>query len=219
MANIFQMLAKLASSNTGENVELKGDHSGALLVSHSMPKYSDLTRRGNGWTIKTATAFAPDAAEPAVTARLELFNNSSSAQPLVMVIKDLFAFQLLATAATQTYAIWAMVTTQKVAPTNTALVMASLSGKTSITTVGGGPILSAIDTTVIANGWRPYGAVQAWGTAAATPGNAWSADVDGGLIVPPGCSFCMTIAGSLATASTFRCGVTFYLEPMKLATV
>jgi hypothetical protein len=62
---------------------------------------------------------------------------------------------------------------------------------------------------VVANGWRPWGAVQAWGTAAALPGNSWSVPVNGKLLVPPRCSICVTVAGTVATASSFRAGLTF----------
>ena len=178
-----------------------------LLVAQGLPPFTEITRQGDGWTAQTATLFAPIAAYPTTTARLELFNNTSSR---VMVVKDVFAAQVLSTAATQTYAIGVMVTTRKAAPTNTALLVASTSGKDAYTTTASSPLLTAVDTTVVANGWRPWGNPQAWGTAAATPGNAWSAEISGGLIVPPGRSLCIAPFGSIATASSFQCGATFY---------
>lgn len=187
------------------------NESSEQLIAQGLPQYTEMSRLGDGWTIQTATAFAPVAAVPSTTARLELFNNTAGASSKVMVVKDLFAFQLLSTAATQTYSIWAMVTTTKAAPTNTALDLCSLSGKPKITTTAASQVVSAVDTTVVANGWRPWGSVQAWGDAAATPGNAWSAPVDGALLVPPGASLCVVVAGSIATASSFHCGATFYM--------
>lgn len=180
------------------------------IVAQGLPPYTEMTRLGQGWTVQTATLFAPIAAYPSTTARLEIYNNTSGASALNMVITDLFAAQILSTAATQTYAIFAMVTTTKTAPTNTALSVASVSGKAAFTTTTGGALITAIDTTVVANGWRPWGAVQAWGTAAATPGNSWSAEVNGKLIVPPGCALCIAPAGSIATNSSFQCGAGFY---------
>lgn len=184
------------------------------LTAQGLPQYTEMSRLGNGWTVQTATAFAPDAAMPAVTARLEIFNNSTGPGAMTLVIADVFAFQLLSTAAAQTYGLFAQVTTQKAAPTNTALAVASLSGRTSWTTTAASPIITAINTTVVANGWRPFGSVQAWGTAAATPGNAWSAEVNGKFLVPPGCSLCIMPAGSIATASSFQCGASFYFVPI-----
>ena len=176
------------------------------------PRYAEAARLGNGWSIMTATAFAPVAALPTTTARLELWNNSNSG--MVMIADQVFAFQLLSTAAGQTYAVWAMVTTQKDNPTNTALTIYSNSGRPFITTTAVSRIVSAVDTTVVANGWRPFGAVQAWGTGVATPGNSLLGEVEGRLIVPPGCSLCVVVVGSLATASTFHCGASWFEAPL-----
>lgn len=200
--------ANRGGSNDGGQAALQSNQLNELLTAQGLPAYTEMTRKGAGYTVKTATAFAPVAAVPTTTARLEIFNNTSGT---VLVVKDLFAFQLLSTAATQTYALWAMVTTAKAAPTNTALDLMSLSGKAKTTTTAAGAILTAVDTTVVDNGWRPYGSVQSWGTAAATPGNAWSAPVDGGLLVPYLSSLCIHVAGSIATASSFHCGASFYV--------
>ena len=192
------------------DVDIKGvdlTQFGSLPTSQVLPPYFEMARRGDGWTVQTATLFAPVAAYPGTTAKLEAHNNRPG---YLMVIEGLFAAQVLSTAATQTYAIFAMVTTSKAKPTNTALVVASMSGRPIFTTTAESDLITAVDTTVVANGWRPWGNPQAWGTAAATPGNAWEAPVDGKLIVPPNCSLCVTPFGSLATASSFQCGFSFY---------
>lgn len=203
----------------GSDFPLALNEKNEQIVAHGLPQFTEMTRKGNGWSVTTETAFAPVAALPTTTARLELFNNSSPSNPYVMVVADLYAFQLLSTAATQTYSIWAMVTTQKAAPTVAALELYSLSGKPQITPTAASPVIPAVDTTVVANGWRPYGSVQAWGTAAATPGNAWSAPVDGKILVPPLCSLCIVVVGSIATASSFHAGASFYLEPLTVPTL
>ena len=184
-----------------------------LLTAQGLPPYTEMSRLGNGWTLLSA-AFTTVAAVPSTTAAQEIFNNTAGPGAMTLVVADLFAFQLLSTAAAQTYGIWAQVTTQKAAPTNGAQTFFSVSGRQSWASVAGGPLLTAAGTTVVANGWRPFGSVQAWGTAAATPGNAWNAPVDGKLIVPPGCSLCLTVAGSIATASSFQVGVQFYMVPI-----
>lgn len=196
-------------SNNGGPALLDANERKELLTAQGLPAYTEMTRLGDGWTVQTTTPFAPVAAYPSTTARLEIYNNMQNKS---LIVADLFAAQILSTAATQTYAIYAMVTTRKAAPTNTALTVASLSGKQAFTTTAAGEILTAVDTTVVANGWRPWGNPQAWGTAAATPGNAWSAEVNGKLIVPPYCSLAIVVAGSIATASSFQCGASFYIS-------
>lgn len=181
---------------------------GAQGVNAVLPPFTEITRRGTGFTVGTSTLFAPIVAYPTTTAELEVYNNSTSK---LLVVSDLYAAQILSTAATQTYAIYAMVTTLKAVPTLTALNLYSLTGQPIVVPTAAGEIVTGVGTTVVANGWRPWGTVQAWGTAAATPGNSWSVPVDGKLIVPPGCSLCLHIVGSLATASTFQCGATMYM--------
>lgn len=178
---------------------------GNVLMAQGLPSYAEIMRQGDGWTVGTSTLFAPLVAYPTTTAALEVYNNGSR----VMVVSELYAAQILSTAATQTYSIFSMVTTAKAVPTLTALSVFSLSGKAIVTPTAAGEIVTGVGTTVVANGWRPYGSVQSWGTAAATPGNAWSVPVDGKLIVPPGCSVCVHVVGSLATASTFQAGLSF----------
>lgn len=208
----FNLLGRRrAGGGAGDSRSAEINESNELLTAQGLPPYTEMSRLGDGWTVQTSTLFAPIAAYPSTTARLEVFNNNPG---YVMVVVDVFAAQVLSTAATQTYAIFAMVTTQKAAPTLTALVLASLSGKALITPTAGGPVIPAVDTTVVANGWRPYGGWQAWGTAAATPGNAASAEVNGRLIAPYGTSVCVAPAGSIATASSFQCGLTFYWVPL-----
>lgn len=192
-------------------VALFADDNRNLGVNIGYPPFTEIARRGEGYTVQTATLFAPLTAVPTTTAALEIYNNHPTK---AMIIGDLFADQILSTAATQTYAIYAQVTTLKAVPTLTALTLASLSGKTAVTPTASGEIVTGVGTTVIANGWRPWGSVQGWGTAAATPGNSWSAPVDGKLVIPKGASLCLHVVGSLATASTFQVGATFYMATM-----
>lgn len=193
--------------NGGGNVRaiVGMDEGNSLYVAQGAPEYLETARRGDGWTVQTATLFAPLTAIPTTTAILELYNNGSR----LIVVRDLFAMQVLATAVVQTFAIYAMVTTTKAVPSLTALSIHSTNGQNLITPTAAGELVTGVGTTVVANGWRPYGVVQAWGLAAATPGNSWSVDINGKIIVPPACSVCLHVAGSLATASSFQVGLSF----------
>lgn len=191
-------------------VKINATSNKALHVGPATPEYALTSRRGEGYTVGTATLFAPVAGYPGTTAALEVYNNGTR----TMIVSELYAAMILGTAATQTFAIFAMVTTTKAVPTLTALSVFSNAGKAIVTPTAAGEIVTGVGTTVVANGWRPWGAVQAWGTAAALPGNAWSAPVNGKLIVPPRCSICVTVAGTLATASSFQAGLSFDWDDM-----
>lgn len=190
-----------------QHILLDSNESHELLVSIGLPPYTEMTRLGNGWSMQTATLFAPLVAIPTTVAALEIYNNMAAAS---LIVEDLFAAQVLATAAAQTYAIFACVSTKKDKPANTALDIFSSNGRPKLSTTAASRIIAGVGTTVVANGWRPWGNPQSWGTATATPGNAWSADVHGRLIVPPGCALLLHIMGALATASTFQVGASWY---------
>ena len=217
----MSLATKLFGRNrvSGQPAELEANQFSELLVSHGLPQFTEMTRRGRGYSCTTETPFTTVAALPTTTAALEIYNNSSSANPLVLVVVDLYAFQLLATAAVQSYSVWGMVTTQKAAPSVAALELYSLSGKPAIIPTAASPVIPAVGTTIVANGWRPFDNPQPFGLAAATPGASWCAPVNGKLLVPPGCALCVTVVGSLATASSFHCGATFYLEPVTMASM
>ncbi len=187
-------------------VNIGADINKALLVAGGTPAGVETARRGNSWTVQTVTAFAPLVAFPTTVTILEVYNNTANTG---LSIRDLFAWQVLGTAATQTYSIWAMVTTTKVVPSLTALNLFSMSGKNFVTTTAAGPIVTGVGTTIVANGWRPYGGPNVFSTAAALPGNGWSHDIDGKIVVPYGCSLCLHIVGTLATGSSFLMGTTF----------
>jgi len=206
MDSVIQMIQRFRGGNEGK-ASASADELKNLLIAAGNPSYMETRRRGEGWTVQTATLFAPLVAIPTTAAALELYNNGTR----LMVVSDLFASHVLATAVVQTHAIYAMVTTKKAIPTLTALNIYSLSGKELKAPTATSEIVTGVGTTVVDNGWRPWGNLQNFNLAAATPGESWSVPVDGKLIVPPGASLCLHVAGALATASSFQVGCDFDL--------
>ncbi len=181
------------------------------LYAQGNPPYTEVTRQGSGFNVSLASAAAPLNAIPTTVAGLEIFNNTAGNSAVTLVIDSLFAFELASTNFVRSYAIWAMVTTQKVAPTLTALDIFSHSGRAKTTTTATSRIITGAGTTVVANGWRPWGPVDVWGPAngGVVPGESLEANVGGRLIVPPNCSLCIHVAGALATG-TFTMGASWY---------
>lgn len=194
-----------------QTAQFSQDYIKGQIMSQGLPAGVEMNRLGNSYTIQTTTLFAPLVAVPTTTAILEIFNNGSR----TLIVSDLFADQVLATAAAQTYAIYAMTTTQKAVPTLTALAMTSNNGKGAITPTAASEVVTGVGTTVVANGWMPWGVPQSWGTATATPGNAWSVPIDGKINVRPGTSLCLHVVGALATASTFQVGARFNIQALR----
>lgn len=187
---------------------------GQGLYAQGNPAYTEATRQGVGYNCSLIAAVAPLNAIPTSTAALEIFNNTAGPGAINLIIDSLFAFQLVSTGVVRTASIWAMVTTVKAVPVFTAQNIFSQSGRQFYASLATGPIVTGAGTTVVANGWRPWGPVQAWPGAAelATPGESMEAPVLGRYIVPPGCSLCMHVVSAVATG-TYTMGASWYQEP------
>lgn len=199
----FLMKLRRKTGATSEAVEMGGDQHGNAFVGQANPSYMETRRRGEGWSVISA-AFTSIVALPTVTAAEELYNNGSR----LLVVSDLHLFQLSTTAATDGATIWAMVSTIKAQPTLAALNLYSLSGRAIVATTAAGELVTAAGTTVVANGWMPYGN-PAGVTASADPCRGHSVPINGKLIVPPGCSLCLQVTDNTGGASGTQVGVTF----------
>ena len=76
-------------------------------------------------------------------------------------------------------------------------------------------VLSAAGTTVVDNGWFPWGAAFTKGAGGVVPFGGMVAEVNGRLIVPPSCSLCLHVLASLV-GDTFTSGADWYFESLTL---
>ena len=194
------------SNFNGESDEVIAamDRSRNLLVAAGQPEYLETRRRGDGYTVEISTPSEALASLATTLCHLELYNNGSR----LAVVSDLHLYRLLGTAVGVGEHIWAQISTAKAIPTLTAMTLFSMSGKASVVPTATSEMVTGVDTTVIANGWRAYGPGAAY-LAAATPGTGFNVPINGKLIIPPGCSLCLTCAASVNTASAFHIGATF----------
>ena len=117
-------------------------------------QYTEITRGGEVWNAISA-AGTPLVVIPTTLCIAEYFNNTTDR---VMEVMDLFLFHLLGTAALHNLSLWAEVTPKKAAPSvATSITIGSQSGKVPYTAIAGSDVVPAAGTTVIANGWRPWG--------------------------------------------------------------
>lgn len=199
-------------TSDGDDKPIRVNQSDELLIAHGLPRFVEMARRYETQQVQTATLLAPLVAVPTTVAALELWVNISSTD--TMIVESLFADQILSTAAAQEYAIYACVSLPKAIPTVTGLVVTNALGDNSgYTSAAGSQIVCGVGTTVVANGWRPYGPPHGGALAAATPMGSWEAPIDGRLIVRPGRALLLHIVGSLATASSFQVGAQFWMIP------
>jgi len=197
-------LQKLLNPSSVE-VSGKADAQTNQLVAQGNPPYMEVRRRGDGWSVASVTAFAALVAFPTTAAQVEFYNNGSR----LAVVSDLHCFKLLGTAVAEGESIWAMITTAKAVPTLTALTLYSMSGKAFEVPTATSELVTGVATTVVANGWMPYGSPNNF-LAAATPFSGWSVPIDGKLIIPPGCSLCLQVVAAINTAAAYdTLGMTF----------
>ncbi len=204
MAALLKMMARYTGGGDSE-VSVSADKQRNVLVAQGNPSYAETRRRGEGWTVMTQTPLTPLAALPTTASDLELWNNGSR----VAVVSDLHVWRLLGTAAVAGEVIFAMITTVKAVPVFTDVeVFHSLSGKEFKTSTVTSELVPGVGTTVVPNGWQPYGP-PSMTLQAATPGTGYNVPINGKLIIPPGCSLCLSLCASIATGSAFHIGVTF----------
>ena len=205
----MQTLMRGTNNFTGGNsneVNLAVNSQRNLLTAAGNPSYMETRRRGDGWSVQLTTAPTALIAVPTTLAHLEIYNNGTR----LIVVSDLHMYRLLATAVATGDTCWAQITTQKAVPVLTALATHSMSGKSLITPTATSEVVTGVGTTIITNGWRPYGSPSAY-LGAATPGTGQNIPIDGKLIVPPGCSLCLSGSSNVNTSTAIYLGVTYDL--------
>lgn len=203
MAFIMKAIARYTGGGE-EDISASIDKQRNLLVSQGNPAYTETRRRGEGWTVFTSAKFQPLVDLPTTVARLELYNNGSR----VAVISDLHCFRVVGSGVGLGEVIYACITTAKAVPTLGAQTLYSMNGKAFVVPTATSELVTGVATTIVANGWMPYGPGAAY-LGAATPGTGFHVPIDGKLQIPPGCSLALQVAASVATASSFFVGATF----------
>ena len=180
---------------------------GDLLTSHGgVPRYTEMARGGNGYSTMSTAAVAALVVRPTTVAALEIQNITPGK---VMVIDRLFSHWLVqsTTALGSGAGLYAMVTRPVAAfITDAALAINSLSGKAVL----GKNVITAASTTVVDNGWFPYGSMAKHESAGAVvPGGILESLIEGRLLVPFMSSLCLHVVSGYV-ADTFTSGAAWY---------
>lgn len=200
----------LRNGNTTYQGTIQLNEKAEQLVAQGLPPYSEMTRKGGGWGCMSTSAVAGLVVRPSTTAALELWNGYPAGGKS-LIIDRLFYFNLVSTNVVEGWSGWAMVTTSKSAPSSASLAVSSLQGNKSYS----GPVVNAVGTTVVANGWFPWTNAYQKGAGGVVPFGATIGEVNGRLIVPPQCSLCLHVVSSLV-GQTFTQGAFWYEEQITL---
>ena len=190
---------------TGSEVEMAVTPDGSQLLSQSDAAYQELTRQGQMWATMQTAAVAALVVRPTTVTGIEIWNGSAT---LSLVVDRLFSQNLVTstTALGGGAQIWAMVSLPvNAGPSVTALTIVGASGKAY-----SGGVKTGVGTTVVANGWFPWGICRMRESAGSVvPGGGLVAEVNGRIIVPPFCSLCVTTVSGYV-ADTFCNGASWY---------
>jgi hypothetical protein len=209
MGNLFSVLGRYrAPGGVESDLAIGASKDASVFVAEAALRFEELSRRGQGFATMVTSAVAALVVRPTTVAALELFNGYQGGGPS-LVVDRLFSQNLVSTAVNSGAGLWAMVTTPKAAPTTAALAIIGNSGKGY-----GGPVIPATGTTVVANGWFPFGP-QYQDPNAAAPGGSWEALIKGRLIVPPQCSLCIHVVGSIV-GDTYCSGASWFEKQIDL---
>lgn len=190
---------------SGTELEMSVDPAGNQFVQFGEMPYTELTRLGQGWQVMATSAVAALVVRPSTTAALEIWNGSSVNS---LIVDRIFTHELVTstTGLGGGAIIYAMVSKPVAAgPSLTTLSIWGTSGKTY-----GGTTKTGVGTTVVDNGWFPYGpALKKESAGAVVPGGGLEAQINGRLIVPPQCSLCVHVVSGY-TGDTFTSGASWY---------
>jgi hypothetical protein len=191
----------LFAGNYGENKEDEQFHvnnRGDQLIAQGLPVQTELVRLGDSWAVMSAAGIAALTALPTTVAGLTLWNGESGGGKSYVI--DSVGNSEIVVDATQSNmtALFVMLGKPPVAaPTDAALAIRSLSGRTY-----GGRARTVVGGTVVNDGWFPAGSSAPAAPAAA--GSAWKQidwPLNGLYIIPPGGSFNIHAVKVAATAA------------------
>lgn len=192
---------------------VQASRNGALYVAQGLPPYTEMSRRGEGWSMMNTAALAALVVRPTTVSQSTLYNNNPSGGPS-FIIDRVFCFNLVSTAAQARFGIWLCLHKYMTAPTSPEITVAN--GNTG--KVGTGDAIGAIfktPATVLDDGWFPWGSSVDTEPTGVLPGPQISVEVAGRLIVPPGRGISIQVVAS-AVADTFTTGFSFYREQLDM---
>lgn len=203
----MSVVVKGTIKGTTQELEFALDPTGHQFIAQAVAAYEELSRQGQGWQTMQTSATAALVVRPTTVTGLELWNGNGAGSGLCLVVDRLFSHNLVSstTGLGGGAGIWAMVTAVKATPSTASLAVVGNSGKAY-----GGAVVNAVGTTVVANGWFPWGMTRMRESAGSVvPAGILEAQVQGRIIVPPQCSLCITVVSGYA-ADTFCSGASWY---------
>jgi hypothetical protein len=170
---------------------------GDILIAQSLPTRTEETRLRRTFKVIATTAVAPVVALPTTTAPMSLWNGEQDTGRLYVITKIGAICVVSAGAATGLQMAHLINVGKVAAPTSAGLVNRGTAGQ-----VYNGSGIVALAVTVVDEGWFPVG--QGPIGAASQIGMGVEANIDGGIIVPPGYRYSICVIANTVTTITVR---------------
>lgn len=199
----------IRNGNTSSPGTIQLNEKAEQLIAQGLPPYAEMVRKGTGYATMSTSAIAGLVVRPTTTAALELWNGYPVGGKS-LIVDRLYYFNLVSTNVVEGFSGWAMVTAAKSSPSSASLAVTGHYGKPY-----SGPVVNAVGTTVVANGWYPWTNAYQKGAGGVVPFGAVIAEVNGRIVVPPQCSLCLHVVSSLV-GQTFTQGASWFEEQIAL---
>lgn len=180
---------------------------GDLLVAQSLPPYTELARRGMGWSVISLVAVAGLVVRPGTVALVTIFNDEPPTGKSY-IIDRLYTHQLVSASAESYFGIWACLHKETAEPVGADDLSAEIRSHNGRTKYAGNAVVG-INETVVDDGWFPYGMAARVEAAGTLPGSQAEAIIAGRLVVPPKRSLSIhVVAGT--TSEDFTVGASWF---------
>ena len=188
---------------TGELLKPQANKFREQLVAQGLPRYTEMTRLGQGWQVITTTGVAGLVVRPSTLSLATLFNNEAGGGASY-IIDRIFAFNLVSTAVVGQAGLWICMHPQITKPTADITAFRGYTGKQGHP---GGAILD-VDATVLDQGWFPVGVSQNL-VNGITPGALLEFLPEGRFIVPPQQAISVQVVSNVV-GNTYTVGFGWY---------
>lgn len=200
----------------GSTYEQKAEmnEAGEQLVAQGLPPYTEMSRKGDGWSVIQTAATAGLVIRPSTVAAITLWNGEGSGGKSY-VIDRIFTHCLVSGGEEGRFLLYACIHPAGMTKPTADIPASAVNLVGNTGKVYNGLAVVDVGATVVDNGWFPWGCSAEYEPTGVLPGAGISVEVAGRLIAPPQGAISIQVISSMADA-TFTSGVSWYEEQLNL---
>ena len=200
---------------SGDDRALELNEKNELLVGLGLPEYTQIAKRGNGYSVIATDAVAALVIRPSTTAMFTLFNGEAAGSDKCYIVDRIFTHCLVGVNAEGRFSLWACSHPAGMTAPGSELAASATNFTGSYGKTYNGLAVANLALACVDNGWYPWGYSTSHPAAGTLPGAAISVDVKGRLIIPPQGGLSLTVVAS-TNGATFCTGLSWWEETVHL---